>query len=359
MTKSLRESTICRMHILSSLLLWKLISYPPKLLLQLKSVCSLWRGIVSDRDFIKKQLDFANDVHNRHKRRYITTDEAPRIQFQSTTLEGEEPRNENTRPKKTFSPNVEILGSCNGLILLGDNISNFYLWNPSTRACSAFDGRFIFQGEYRNIALGYDSKTWAYKVVRIVRVASANGHLRKMGGFRPPLYDKNFYDATTAIVYNCKTGSWNKIKDFPYVIFEDACGVTMDGFPHWVMFRNPGQDKAIDLVIVYFDLSEETFKEICKPQWLVPSSKFEFGVFEEKLCFIHYTEPSDEVWVMPKHGELWIKLSSEVDVAHVRLPGWSSGHIGDEMKNYYRKAFTGAMYVESLVSPLGGKQMIG
>lgn len=42
-----------------------------------------------------------------------------------------------------------------------------------------------------------------------------------------------------------------------------------------------GQDKVMDLVIVYFDLSEEIFKEICIPHWLVPSSKYEFGVFEE------------------------------------------------------------------------------
>ncbi|PWA83740.1 F-box associated domain, type 1 [Artemisia annua] len=353
MTKSLKESTNCGMYNLSNTLFSQFLTSPPKFLLRMKSVCSMWWNMVSSPLFIKNHLDIANNVHNFHKVRYINTDEAPMIQ--STTLEGKEARYENTNPKTTFSSNVEIFGSCNGLILLGDNLRTYYLWNPSTRSCREFNGPFVFKGELRNIALGYDSKTSSYKVVRILRVASCKEELSKMGGLRSSFYDKKNYDATTAKVYNCKTSSWDEIKDFPYVIFEEASGVTVNGFPHWVMLKKRGQDKVLELVIVYFDLSEEIFKEICIPHWLVPSSKYEFGVFEEKLCFIHYTRPSYELWVMPKHGECWIKLS--VDVTHVRLPGWS--HIDYITGLFNHKAFSRAMYVESLVSPLGGKDMVG
>lgn len=59
---------------------------------------------------------------------------------------------------------------------------------------------------------------------------------------------------------------------------------------------------------------------------------------------------------MPKYGKPWIKLSS-VDFTHVRLPG--KIHIGNKTGVFNQKAFSGAMYVESLVSPLGGKDMVG
>ncbi|KVH97554.1 F-box associated domain, type 1 [Cynara cardunculus var. scolymus] len=291
---------------------------PTKSLLKMKRVCSQWRSIISDPRFIKAHLDAVNDERNNHLTRYLHWPPLMR----SIGLEDEDQGYEYTFPVTKFSDNAEILGSCNGLILLGDDDRTYYLWNPSTRLLRKFDGPSLFRGEFRNFGFGYDSTTSAYKVVRIVRVTS-----HKVG-LRPPENKKYCYDATSANVYNCKTNRWKKIEDFPYVIFENSQGVVVNGVPHWVMFRDHhGEDDAIDLVIVYFDLAEEKFKEIPNPNWLVHSSSFEFGVLDGRLCFIHQTKRQNEVWVMQEYGQdSWTDISSEVDIDSVCITGWKSGN---------------------------------
>ncbi|XP_071739503.1 F-box/kelch-repeat protein At3g06240-like [Rutidosis leptorrhynchoides] len=310
-----------------------------KSMLKAKCVCKLWRDVVSDPLFIKAHL---HKSYNLGRIRYINS--APMMQ----SIE--------------FSKYVQILGSCNGLILLGDGERSYFLWNPSTRLLTSFTGLYLFRGEYRHFALGYDPKTYAYKVVRIIRVSNVQSCNR----FRPPPYDSKYYDVTRAHVYNCKTNIWKKIEHFPYVIFEDAQGVTMNGYPHWIVFRDHFVGKnVIELVIIYFDLVEEKFKEMPKPCWLVESSSYSFGAFEGKLCFIHHIRVGRreirEIWVMKKHGGSWINVSSEIDIESVIMPGWSSGHPYDTYKscNDSEKPFVGAQYVESLVSPYGGTDMAG
>lgn len=375
MAKSLEKSSSFKAHLSRDIVFKILERLPLKSMLQMKSVCTLWRDIISDPFFIKKHLDRSNSLC---LRRYIDTTpvtisvgsedlerwyehvmahiNAPRTK--SVGLQEKETRYEYTIPVTNFSPNVEILGSCNGLLLLGDGDRTYYLWNPSTRLLRSFTGPYLFRGEIRNFALGYDSATSAYKAVRIVRVASDKRQLINTSGFHPPPYSDFCYDATTAQFYNCKTECWKKIKDFPYIISEDARGVSMNGYPHWVMIRDHFfQDNILELVIVYFDLVEEKFKEIVKPTWLVYSSPFEFGVYDGQLCFIHYTEPEIEKWVMQKHGESWINVSSVLDIANVVLPGWSSGHTHNDSSKL--EPLVGAQYVESLVSPYGGNDMVG
>ncbi|XP_071739499.1 F-box/kelch-repeat protein At3g06240-like [Rutidosis leptorrhynchoides] len=323
-----------------------------KSMLKAKSVCKQWRDVVSDPSFIEAHL---SKSYSLGRIRYIHG--APMMK--SVGLDDQETRYEHTIPTTEFSRYVEILGSCNGLILLGDGDRSYFLWNPSTRLLRSFTGRFLFRGEFRHFALGYDSTTRAYKVVRIVRVHSHKVYDR----FKAPSYEKSVYDVTSAHVYSCKTNSWKKIEHFPYVIFEDAQGVTMNGYPHWIVFWDhfvEYKDKVI-VVIVYFDLVEEKFKELPKPSWLVESSSYSFGSFEGKLCFIHYTTVRQreirEIWVMEKHGESWINVSSKINIKRVILRGWSSGH---PYANYSReKPFIGAQYVESLVSPYAGNDMAG
>lgn len=334
-----------------------LIWLPTKSLLRMKAVCSIWRDMISDPHFIKSHLDRANDIHNLCLKRYINYGPT----MKSFGLEDRITRYEHTIPVTKFSESVEIFGSCNGLLLLGDDDHTYYLWNPSTRLLRSFSGLSIQRKQLRNFALGYDSKTSAYKFIRIMRVNSEMYDLSTSNktGYRPRSHNDKHYDVTKAHMYNFKTGCWKMIEDLSYLIFEDAQGVTVNGAPHWVVFRDHhGEDDVIDLVIVYFDLTEEKFIEIPKPSWLEHSSIYEFGVFEGKLCFIHHTKPREEIWVMQKHGEeSWINVSSVVGMTRVCLPGWSSSKNVNNLLDF--NAFGGAQYVESLVSPYGGGDMIG
>ncbi|GJS91313.1 F-box associated domain containing protein [Tanacetum coccineum] len=282
MEKSLKKSSDSERYLPSDILFMVLVLLPTKLLLQMRSVCKLWRDIISDCSFIKAHLDRANDIHNNSLKRYM--DNA--VCMRSTGFEESWTRYELTIPMKQFSPSVEILASCNGLLLLGDDIECYYLWNPSTRRL-------------------HGSK----KYVMWRRC------------------DDSVYDSTTASIYNIKTEKWEMIEHFPYVVCGNAQGVTVNGAPHWVMYRDhSANDQVIYPVIVCFDLVEDRFKEILKPDWLDQFSEFEYGVFEEKLF---------------------------------RLPGWCGGR---PLGYSGAMAFNEALYVESLVSPFGGddnSDMIG
>nr|XP_043625836.1 F-box/kelch-repeat protein At3g06240-like [Erigeron canadensis] len=354
MGKSLKGSPHFDTNILFDLIFMTLVWWPVKCLLQMKSVCSIWRAKISDPLFIKAHLEKTNDLR---RLRYIFHDPM-KAMMRSIGLKDRDSRYEHTIPITDFSNHVEILGSLNGLLLLGDGECTYHLWNPSTRLLRKFSGPYIFRGQLRNFALGYDATTCAYKVVRIVRVTSIEYRKLKLP-YRPCPYQNTYYDATRAHMYNCKTNCWKKIQDFPYVIFKDAQGITMNGYPHWVMLRDrQGRDDVVDFVIVYFDLVEEKFMEIPKPNWLIASSKFKFGVFKGQLCFIRYANPQSEIWVMPKHGESWIDFSSVTNIDSVlRHPGWDFRRVDDAAD--INKAFVGAHYVESLVSPYGGSDMVG
>nr|GEW41635.1 F-box associated domain, type 1 [Tanacetum cinerariifolium] len=151
------------------------------------------------------------------------------------------------------------------------------------------------------------------------------------------------------------------IEHFPYVVCGNAQGATVNGAPHWVMYQDhSANDQIIYPVIVCFDLVQDRFKEILKPDWLDQFSEFEYGVFEGKLCFVRYTTGQKiKVWVMQDYGESWINVSSLVDLTRLRLPGWCDGR---PLGYFGAMAFKEALYVESLVSPFGGddnSDMIG
>lgn len=342
----MKKSSDSERYIPYEIVFMVLAMLPTKLLLQLRSVCKAWRDIISDVGFIKEHLDKANDIHNNSLKRYM--DDA--VWMRSICLEDPGTTHQLTVPMKQFSPYVEILASYNGLLLLGDCIKCYYLWNPSTRLLKQFNGPSAYSDELRNFALGYDATTKAYKVVRIVRVTGGRFRSSQKNVMCRRVSD-SVYDLTTASVYSIKTEKWDKIEHFPYVICGNAQGVTVNGAPHWVMYRDhSANDIVIDPVIVCFDLAEDRFKEILKPHWFDDFCEFEYGVFEGKLCFLRYIpKRKTEVWIMQEYGESWVNITSLVKC--FRLPGWSR----DQKLGYFgAMTFNEALYVESLVSPFGG-----
>ncbi|PWA35862.1 F-box associated domain, type 1 [Artemisia annua] len=289
MAKSVKKSSDSERYIPYEIVFMVLAMLPTKLLLQLS---------------LKRYMDDA-------------------VWMRSTGLEDPGRRYQLTVPMKEFSPHVEILASCNGLLLLG-----------------------------------YDATTKAYKVVKIVRFTG--GRLR--GSQNNVMYRRfsdSVYDSTTASVYNIKTEEWDRIEHFPYVICGNAQGVTVNGAPHWVMCRDhSANDIVVDPVIVCFDLAEHRFKEILKPHWFDDFCEFEYGVFEGKLYFVHYiTKQNTEVWIMEEYGESWVNVKSLVNCVH--FPGWCR----DQQLGYFGPmTFNEELYVESLVSPFGrddNSDMIG
>ncbi|XP_058213036.1 F-box protein CPR1-like [Rhododendron vialii] len=263
---------------------------------------------------------------------------------------------------------VQILGSCNGVLLLDSDIDEeLCLWNPSIRMYQKIS-RPKYTRSSIKYALGYDSINDDFKVVAAVTPTS--------------------YIHSVVRVFSSKLSSWKSIGDFGYSCRLYGQGSVLNGAPHW--FARGSTD--IDVCyfrIACFDVMEEKFKEVPTPIYEVESHFFKVGILDGCLCAVDSRLESHlDVWVMKEYGvkESWTKLFVVSNVAP-NVPGESffeycellcftkDGEFvlrlklgasvklaiyNPKRKTFKRigmpqnwKGFDVDLYVESLVSPLG------
>ncbi|KAJ0093768.1 hypothetical protein Patl1_26051 [Pistacia atlantica] len=153
---------------------------PIKCLTQFKCVCKGWYALVSAPQFAKMQLKQAraDNTTNEH-RLFLTTCPLQTIDYEAFG-DGDSSNLSRQLAYPTRSNPVydaEILGSCNGLLLLEFDYDNLFLLNPTTRDSrelpkpdtASTDKDSVFYG------LGYDVYVDDYKVVRGVISAASNG----------------------------------------------------------------------------------------------------------------------------------------------------------------------------------------
>ncbi|KAF2293506.1 hypothetical protein GH714_002315 [Hevea brasiliensis] len=174
---------------------------------------------------------------------------------------------------------VNIVGSCNGVFCLSDDVYGKYteraaLWNPSVRKivnipCPNFT--FTSYGPYiPSLGFGFDSTTDDYKLVRIVYSHFNFGEIR-------PFVE----------IYSLRSRGWRKL------------------------FYGPGVCDAI----VSFSLGEEAFGEMEVPDCLVKKYQFvDVAVFDGSLLLVASFKLTGEgcftVWMMKEYGVpgSWTKL---------------------------------------------------
>lgn len=369
---------------------------PVKCLLRFRSVCKLWLMITSDPKFVKTHLQLA--ISNETKKHIVfnKTPTCPPYRPNITTIDYEtHDRLLLNLPFASSCEKAEILGSCNGLLLVGVGEKSHFLWNPSTSSkYLEISSRTHFLDFERLYGLCYDSSTDAYKMVRVVRGTSLWNH------------PDQFYDVTHANFYNCKTKSWKKIEPFPYKLFTSAQGVLVNGNPHYVVIRETytgssrnninGSTRNVDYVVIYFDVVEDKFKEVAKPEWLDKDSSFDLGNFGGMLCLVQHEifNPLglslnielqyevwniSKVWVMRDYGvrDSWTRLftirtksrklvplcfrnngeimleKDKKELATYSFADETSREVFSYIDN--QVGFSSAAYLESLVSPLDGE----
>ncbi|KAG5554857.1 hypothetical protein RHGRI_012427 [Rhododendron griersonianum] len=201
---------------------------------------------------------------------------------------------------------VEIMGSCNGVILLGIG-NELCLWNPSIRMYRKFsqpkDPRGT--GWY---GLGYDSVSDDFKVVSVVI------HSSKAPG--------------DVYVFTSKHSSWKWIGDTHYIYksYQKGDGTVVNGMPHWLWIRSSDGS--------FMDSSEYGVKESWTKLFVVPS---DLSHYFKPLCYAK----DEKVVMMLGWDELVIYDPKEIRYTCIGIP--QDGELLDM-----------ALYVESLVSPHGG-----
>ncbi|XP_059650389.1 F-box/kelch-repeat protein At3g06240-like [Cornus florida] len=351
---------------------------PAKSLCRFKCVSKPWHSLISDPYFAKTHL-------NNHRRERLifmsykslysvdcTEASSSSKPFPKCNLDLNQPPQDAVIATEIDFPPIEhhtdwfeILGSCDGLLLVVNEVDRFLL-NPSTREFKKLPKCppvFNSLCTFTMCGLGYDSSADDYKFVTVA-------------------WDTD----TCVIVYSMKTGSWRSIQDVPYecslvedFLAETSWLVLANGSLHWLTFRSSDGVS----VIAAFDVADENFHDVPTPRSLenYVLGLCELGVFGGCLCLlIQFVSTGNsnqtDVWVMKEYGvaESWTKFTIDLPQERMMMRPLCflvDGEVlletdGDKLVAFNVKdktsrgiavcgmpaAFTGRQtYVESLVSP--------
>lgn len=341
-----------------------LLRLPLKSLLRFKFACKSWLSLISDPQFRLDHLNLnLSKKNNILKYGFIAPTSDPSrdsLSFYSHDVESGSAPVESEYPFQGSYLNAQILGSCNGLLLIGNCSNNLFLWNPSTREYKKISSPFFADDAYALWALGYDSSTDDYKVVQIVTLLSE-------------------INCTSAISFSFKRNSWRGV-EFCYEAFNNRVGILVNESPHWIVDKgvlNVYTNEPIR-AISCFDMKTEKFREVPSPSGRIQGMNVELGTLGDCLCMatMGRSEWGDCVLVsvMKEYGvkESWTNLFV-VPYSHSELRPLGSVKNGNVIMQMERKkfrvydnveskfirgmtcdnscGFKVGMYVESLVSP--------
>ncbi|XAR48860.1 hypothetical protein NMG60_11031825 [Bertholletia excelsa] len=331
-----------------------LIRLPLKSIGRCRCVCKLWRSLMSTPYFANLQLNRTISDPNTNNFRLLTLHPFYSLDYESPCL-FEDVDDDSAivnldYPLMKVSENVQIVGSCNGLICLLYAPDCFILWNPLTKDARELPKLSTTSSEFSFSGLGHVSHTDDYKVV--------------------------YANDTKLEVFSLKRGSWRRI-DGPgnYTVIREI-GTFVNGALHWVGIRGTGENKHH--VIVSFNLAEEKFGEILMPVLHRAHLFYRLVIFEGSLCFISFQSGEFEVWVMKTCGMrmAWtpLLLLSAEELGHADPICFTKN--GDfildddrlnlvrcnlkertvrDLKNPSGSWFGWVVYVESLVAPAVGQ----
>ncbi|KAJ9174391.1 hypothetical protein P3X46_013038 [Hevea brasiliensis] len=308
-------------HLPQELLAEVLSRLPVKSLLKCRCVSKTWYSLIADPSFIAQHL------------KKTAARNSGLLFFSYSTRELVWPFKENVRyllyPDESFPANpveeldcpfkgikrfVNIVGSCNGVFCLSDDVYGKYaekafLWNPSVRKivdipCPNFT--FTSYGPYiPSLGFGFDSTTDDYKLVRIV-------------------YSHFIFDEIRPFVeiYSLRSRGWRKVKkDLKYFITARSTSAFLNGACHWVATKR-GNGPGVRDVIVSFSLGEEVFGEMEVPDCLVKKYHYmDVAVFDGSLLLVASFKLTGEgcftVWMMKEYGipGSWTKL---FNISHLK-----------------------------------------
>ncbi|XP_059632200.1 F-box protein CPR1-like [Cornus florida] len=273
---------------------------PVQNLMQYRCVCKSWQSMISDPQFIKTHLH--RSTQSLDTQRLMVTHPS-NDHFISLDCKSLHESKRVDSPWKTSYSYAKVLCTCDGLILLCFNYkafmspnrnrdNEFVLWNPTIRKHVMFSCpyNYINSGSSMLYGLCFDSSTNGYKVIML---------------------SESF--GVYVCVFDLKTLCWKEIRESSFSISCRENGVLVNGALHWIMTSK----KCNSSVIVYFDLVEEKFKEVPKPDF--GGKNVEFGLVGLRgwLCVYGWMDTTQvDVWAMKEYGKKeswtkWITISAK------------------------------------------------
>ncbi|KAK3021077.1 hypothetical protein RJ639_046098 [Escallonia herrerae] len=302
-----------------------LTKLPVKSLLRFTAVCKSWYSHIKNPSFINAHLNqtIANTQHSSQRllvRYYDKTSKEEQYTLRWDDDKFGDQFSALNFPFKSVLGYVRIVGSCNGLLCLCDDLfgdaNTITLWNPSIRKAVNVDMRINLRFPHMFVlGFGVCPVTRDAKVVRIVYVRDATHRNRFVV---PPKVE----------VYALSSGTWRSAVE----IAAPPCYLTeftwsqafVSGFVHWVAYSKVCPRN----LIVRFDIRNEVFGEMVLPDDLCGElvSNLSVAVRGESLAMLKYNKEIGTccVWVMKEYGVAgsWTKLFT------IDLPGMLRRTIG-------------------------------
>ena len=304
-------------HLPSEIISLILIKLPVKTLLTLKCVCRYFYRFVSCPDFIKEQLKFSTkdvsmssynlmyrEVYN-YRELKITSIRSLWCEFSVNLFNLEYPQSE--------LQDVQIVGSCNGLVVIIVNDEHFFIWNPTIRKHEKLPTIVGYKYLGSNwidppflCGFGFDASNDDYKVVALFKLYPGSTSTNDI-----------YY---AVYVYSLKRSSWIRIPDFSgekfqkFDKFHEPFAKFVCGKLHWTSYNNQS--------IISFDVEREVFGTLEQP---THEDGYRFKTLTVLgglicLCCDHITFTN--MWVMKEYGikESWTKIFTLSDDDHFCFP---------------------------------------
>ncbi|XP_043698614.1 F-box/kelch-repeat protein At3g06240-like [Telopea speciosissima] len=268
---------------------------PVKSLLRFRCVSKDWRSLISDPFFISQHLRRSSE-----KNPSVCLTDGPLF---TITFDGSSTATRVDIPFKGLVDEVEIVGSCNGLLCLFPSerlsdwfglISPIYLWNPAIREYKRLPDAPV--GAPRMIGVtntvlgfGYDHINNEYKVVRIVYFSESGMD--------------NLIFKSDVTVYSLGTGKWKKLGNVPFDIrnTDTSSRAVVNGSIHWMATREINSEMSN--LIVSFDVRNEVFREIQLPNCVEAKPNGCVRALGGFLSLIECIPGGNvEIWVMKDYG---------------------------------------------------------
>ncbi|KEH37788.1 F-box protein interaction domain protein [Medicago truncatula] len=310
------DSLLHRQPFLPDELVFEILSrLPVKTLLQYKCVCKSWKALISDPQFAQTHLwNLIVDPTINHQRFFYSPESKP-CKIASIPVK---PLFQNLpEPPKEIEFSMEhkyrILGSCNGLLCLFSVKEGYVtLLNPSIEWKSKKSPTLDCYDDHKWITydgFGYDHVHDKYKLLAVVA---------------------NEFGGKLTQIHTFGENSWTTIPNFPFPVGSVSCsGSFVSGTLNWVDYLS-GPLNWVDIlsgplnwvdnrcssnrdVILSFDLSNETYKEVLlpEPDGVNVRSNRVLGVLSNCLCVCFDSNNTHwDFWLMKKYGvaESWTRL---------------------------------------------------
>ncbi|XP_071703864.1 F-box protein CPR1-like [Rutidosis leptorrhynchoides] len=259
-----------------------LLLLPSKFLGHFKSVSKRWNSLISSPNFIKTHIiNYTKNNPNLNPTHLILVSE------DCESLYSLEIKQLNTLTTVTAIslnfqvPMIQILGSCNGLLLCYDFDYNPCLVNPIARKTLKVP-ELCRKGNDNLYGFSYDYSTDDYKVISISRihVSDSDPH------------------SSFVCVYSLRNNSWKmSLPNYPYYVYTPEHSVVplLNNNLHWLVTTRQSKD-----TIAAFSLADEKFHDIGLPDEINYVSKL--CALDGKLVVVQIADSYDREFI----SELWV-----------------------------------------------------